>query len=64
MKNVTPAPDIIFRVSNTGISRVVVFADTPQETREAFALLASVANEFQNLDRALKVRNRRRGAAA
>jgi hypothetical protein len=59
MKNQAPAPDITFQVSNTGIKKVVVFADNAQETHEAFALLARVAPEFQNLDTALKGRSKR-----
>ncbi len=59
----TPRPDITFQVSDTGISRVVVFADNAQETKEAFALLARVAPEFQNLDTALKGQSTRGPAA-
>jgi hypothetical protein len=56
MKN--PSPDITFQLSDTGIHRVVVFADNARETKEAFALLARVAPEFQNLDSALKGRSK------
>jgi hypothetical protein len=48
----TPSPDITFQVSDSGIRHVVVFADNAQETKAAFQLLARVAPQFQELDRA------------
>jgi hypothetical protein len=46
--------EISVEITDAGIKRVVIYADTPAEQSRAHMLLARIASEMVGLDRALK----------
>jgi hypothetical protein len=51
--------DLVFEVSESGLERIRVYADTPRQREQALKLLVRVSPELRALERALREKEAR-----